>query len=69
MSAKASRSVVMRLIRAVLLSIGLLALTPVDAWAQWTVSSPNGAISICRACRSLRFSCTGRAIRLARPKK
>ncbi|MDC0713279.1 glycoside hydrolase family 97 catalytic domain-containing protein [Stigmatella sp. ncwal1] len=33
----------MQSIRAVLLSIGLLALMPANAWAQWTVSSPNGA--------------------------
>ncbi|EPX63317.1 hypothetical protein D187_005723 [Cystobacter fuscus DSM 2262] len=46
MSVKASRSVVIRFIRAVLLSLGLLALIPADAWAQWIVSSPNGSISI-----------------------
>ncbi|HEX8536151.1 MAG TPA: glycoside hydrolase family 97 N-terminal domain-containing protein, partial [Cystobacter sp.] len=36
----------MQFIRAGLLSLGLLALIPADAWAQWTVSSPNGSISI-----------------------
>ncbi|ATB36826.1 hypothetical protein CYFUS_002241 [Cystobacter fuscus] len=36
----------MQFLRAGLLSIGLLALLPADAWAQWSVSSPNGSISI-----------------------
>ncbi len=39
-------NVVTQPIRAVLLSIGLLVLIPANAWAQWTVSSPNGSTSI-----------------------
>jgi alpha-glucosidase len=33
-------------VRGLLLSLGLLALTPMEAGAQWTVTSPNGATSL-----------------------
>jgi alpha-glucosidase len=36
----------MPFIRAAVSSLGLLALAPAGAWAQWTVSSPNGSTSI-----------------------
>jgi alpha-glucosidase len=36
----------MQFIRTVFLSIGLLMLIPSEAWAQWTVSSPNGSTSL-----------------------
>ncbi|SEU24491.1 glycoside hydrolase family 97 catalytic domain-containing protein [Stigmatella erecta] len=36
----------MPFLRALFGSIGLLTLVPANAWAQWTVSSPNGSTSI-----------------------